>query len=448
LVTSQKARKRVTDKLYICVSAYWIMLDPKTIRDNPKIVKDSLKRRGLDQKELGIILDLDKKWRDIKSENDRIRSQRNKISLEINLAKKQGKDIKPIVKKAKDIPKKLEKNETRLKELEEKRLEILENIPNIVDKSVPVGDPSKNKVLKTFGKAKKNIKARGHEEVLTDLDLLDIERAAKVAGSRFYYLKGDLVKLNQAIINFALSFLQKKGFILMQPPYMLNKKALKSALNLAAFEETIYKIEGEDLYLIATAEHALNSYHMNEVLDVSKPIRYAGISPCFRKEAGSHGKDTKGIFRIHQFEKIEQFVFCKPEDSWKEFDSILSNTIGLFKELGIPFRTVLLSSQDMGRTATKTIDVEGWYPSQGQYRELASCSNCLDYQARRANIKYIDHNERKFVHTLNNTAIATERMITCLVDNFQQKDGSIAIPKVLQKFMGIKAIKPVKKAKK
>ena len=218
---------------------------------------------------------------------------------------------------------------------------------------------------------------------------------------------------------------------------MLKKEALKGALNLSAFEETIYKIEGEDLYLIGTAEHALNAYYMNELIHINEPIRFAGVSPCFRKEAGSHGKDTKGIFRIHQFEKIEQFVFCKPEKSWEEFELIKNNAIEIFKQLGIPFRTVLLSSQDMGSTSTKTIDLEGWYPTQGKYRELASCSNCLDYQARRSNIKYEKQGKREYVHTLNSTAIATERMITCIVDNYQQKDGSIEIPKVLQKYMGI-----------
>lgn len=425
------------------------MLDPKLIRDNPKIVKESVKKRGMDPKQVDLFLELDEKWRKVKSENDQLRSQRNKISQEINQAKKAKQKIEPILKKAKALPKKIEQNEAQRKELEAKRQEVLENIPNIVDKSVPVGDPTKNKTLKIVKKPKKlNFKPKGHEELLVELDQLDITRASKVAGARFYYLKRDIVRLNHAIINLALDFLRKKDFILMQPPYMLKREALKGAMNLTAFEEDIYKIENEDLYLIGTSEHVLNAYHMNEVVNVKKSIKFAGISPCFRKEAGTHGKDTKGIFRVHQFEKIEQFVFCKPEDSWKEFESILKNTIELFKLLDIPFRTVLLSSEDMNKIPTKTIDLEGWFPTQGVYRELASCSNCLDYQARRSNTKYIDGNERRYVHTLNNTAVATERMIACIVENFQQKDGSIAIPKALQKYMGIKAIKPSKKAKK
>jgi len=425
------------------------MLDINLIRENPKVVKDSLRKRGLDEKEIDRLSRLDTEWRETKQETDNLRAERNKTSERINEAKKKGEDISVILKRAKEIPVKIEEKEKHLDKLEKERIFILENIPNLVDKSVPVGDASKNKVLEKFGKIKKkNFKVKGHEEILLALDQLDVERAAKVSGARFYYLKRDLVKLNQALINFALDSLRKKGFVLMQPPFMLRREVLKGAITLSAFEEMIYKIEGEDLYLIGTAEHALNAYYMNEVLDEKElPIRFAGVSPCFRKEAGSHGKDTKGIFRIHQFEKIEQFVFCKPKDSWKEFDLILKNSKELFKKLGIPFRTILLSSQDMGRVPTKTIDLEGWFPFTNEYRELGSCSNCLDYQSRRSNIKYGGKN-REFVHTLNNTAIATERMLVCLVENYQQKDGSIKIPKVLIPYMGgVKEIKNGKRKK-
>jgi len=421
------------------------MLDIKLIREHPEVVRESQKKRGMDDKEVNKFLELDKKWREIKYEVDSLRSKRNKISEEINSAKKSGKNIDHLIKEAKEIPKKLEDKENELKNLEEKRNSILENIPNIVDKSVPVGDASKNKVIETIGKPKKHaFNAKGHEELLISLDMINMDKASEVAGARFYYLKRDIVKLNQVIINFALDLLEKKGFVLIQPPYMLRKEALNGAIPLAAFEEMIYKIEGENLYLIGTAEHALNAYHMNETINKEKlPVRFAGFSSCFRKEAGNH-KDTKGIFRIHQFEKIEQFVFCKQEDSWKEFDLILNNSREILKKLEIPFRFVILSSQDMGKVPTKTIDFEGWFPVQGEYKELGSCSNCLDYQARRSNTKYEESGETKFVHTLNNTAIATERMIVCLVENYQQKDGSIKVPKVLQKYMGKKIIKAEK----
>src|SRR3989344_215114 len=427
------------------------MLDINLIRENPSLVKDSLKKRGLNPNQVDEFLSLDSKWKTIKQQTEELRAERNRTSVRINEAKKQGKSIDDIIKRSKELPKKIQELENELKELETKRELIFENFPNLVDKSVPIGDESKNKTILTFGKiTKQKFPAKGHEELLLNLDSVDIEKAAKVSGARFYYLKRDIVRLNYAIINFALDFLSKKGFILMQPPYMLNKASLKGALPLAAFEEMIYKIEDEDLYLIGTAEHALNAYYSNETLQTKDlPIRFAGVSPCFRKEAGSHGKDTKGIFRTHQFEKIEQFVFCTPENSWKEFDLILNNSKEMLKQLKIPFRFIILSSQDMGRVPTKTIDFEGYFPSQKAYRELGSCSNCLDYQARRSNIKYDDKATRKFVHTLNNTAIATERMIACIVENYQQKDGSIKVPLVLQKYMnGVKVIEEKKISKK
>ena len=422
------------------------MLDIKLIREHPVIIKESQKKRNLPIDIIDEILSLDKKWRELKEEVDNLRNKRNKISEEINKAKKEGKKIDNIIKEAKEIPKLLEQKEKSMNELKEQRNSILKEIPNLVDKSVPIGDASKNKTLKVYGKPKKHsFKLKDHADILESLDLLDTKKASEVTGSRFYYMKGDLVKLNLAIINFALDFLNKRKFTLIQPPFMLRKESLSGAIPLGAFEEMIYKIEGEDLYLIGTAEHALNAYYMNEIIPQDQlPKRLAGISTCFRKEAGSHGKDTKGIFRIHQFEKIEQFVFCKPENSWKEFDLILKNSEELLKLLKIPFRFVVLSSQDMGRVPAKTIDFEGWFPSQKTYRELGSCSNCLDYQARRSNIKYQDKNELKFVNTLNNTAIATQRMMACIVDNNQQKNGSIKIPNVLAKYMGKKIIEKEK----
>lgn len=432
------------------------MIDIKLIREDPEIVRKSQKNRGMSTEEVDKVIESDKKWRALKEEVDQLRAKRNKISQEISEAKKAGKNADSLMKEAKEIPLKLETKEKEMNSLKEQRDVLLKEIPNIVDSSVPVGDASKNKVMKEYGKiTKQNFTPKDHADILEALNLLDTKKAAEVAGARFYYLKGDLVKLNQAIIQYALDFLRSKKFTLMHPPFMLRKESLAGAIPLAAFEEMIYKIEGEDLYLIGTAEHAINAYHSNETLNPNNlPLRYAGISPCFRKEAGSHGKDTKGIFRIHQFEKIEQFIFCKPEEAWKEFDLILNNTIELFKGLEIPFRTILLSSGDMGRVPTKTIDIEGYFPSQKEYRELGSCSNCTDYQARRSNIKYQDKQETRFVATLNNTAIATERMMVCLIDNHQQADGSIKIPKALWPYTGFKEIKsnsqnkPVKQEKK
>ncbi len=417
------------------------MLDITLLRENPEEVKKSLKKRLIPESIVDNFLEIDKKWRELKREVDNLRARRNKISQEINLAKKSGDGVEKLIKEAKQIPVKLKEKEEQLEKIEEKRLELWKNIPNIINEDVPAGDETKNKVIKKYGVAKKRLK-EGHAELLESLDLVDTEKASEVAGSRFYYLKNELVKLNLAIINFALDFLSKKGFQLIQPPYMLKKEVLEGAITLDTFKDAIYKIEDENLYLIGTAEHAINAYKSGEILKEKElPLRFAGISPCFRKEAGAHGKDTKGIFRVHQFEKVEQFVFSTPEQSWKEFDLILNNSIEIFKKLGMPFRVVLLAAGDTGKTSTKTIDLEGYFPSQGRYRELASCSNCLDYQARRSNIRFQQGSELKFVHTLNNTAIATERMITCLVENNIQKDGSIKIPSCLWKYTGFKIIK-------
>jgi seryl-tRNA synthetase len=424
------------------------MIDIKDLRKRPKFYKKSIKKRGLDEGIIEELLSLDIKWRDLKKQTDNLRARRNEVSQEINKEKKKGKtaEVSGLIKEAKEIPEKLKKTEEKFKEISNKRLALWKNIPNIVSEDVAAGGEEKNKVLKIFKKPLKKKPEKGHAEIMESYGLIDTEKAAQVAGSRFYYIKGDLVKLNFALINFAIDFLAKKGFVPMQTPYMLNRKALEGAITLDAFEEAIYKIEGEDLYLIGTAEHAINAYKSDEIIKGKElPLKFAGFSTNFRKEAGSHGKDTKGIFRIHQFDKIEQFVFCRPEDSWKEFDSVLKNSVEIYKALEIPFRVVLLSAGETSKTATKTVDLEAWYPSQGKYRELGSCSNCLDYQARRSNIRYEDSGKIEFVHTINNTAIATQRMMTCIVENNLQKDGSIKIPKKLWKYMGKKKIDGVNK---
>jgi len=422
------------------------MIDIKLIRENPEIVKESQKRRGLPVEDVEKVIRLDKEWRVLKDDVDNLRAMRNKVSQQINDVKKQGKSVDKFLNKARELPKLLEEKEKTVSEKEVERNRLWRELPNIADKNIPVGDASKNKVLKLFGKPEKfKFKVKDHADLLITLDQLDIKKASEVSGTRFYYLKDDLVKLNYALINFAMDILREKGFVMMQPPFMLRRDVLAGAMPLGAFEGAIYKIDGEDLYLIGTSEHALNAFYVNEIISEKKlPIRISGISTCFRKEAGTHGKDEKGIFRVHQFEKVEQFVFCKPEESWKEFDFLLNNSIEMLKQLEIPFRTVDLSTQDITRVATRTVDVEGWFPGQNAYRELGSCSNCLDYQARRSNIKYQDGKDMKFVHTLNNTAIATERMLACIAENGQQADGSIKIPKALWKYAGFKEIKSKK----
>ncbi len=428
------------------------MLDIKFVKSNSEVVKLNLKNRNQIDKIKWvdeIIRDYDLSLK-IKKDLDDLRHKRNTISEEINFLKKENKDISKKVQEIKELPNKIKQLEENYWQLQHNVKEKLMNIPNILDKSVPIGkDEKDNKVLKSAGKIPKfKFKLKDHTDLCLDLDILDLDKAAKVAGARFYYLKNELVKLNLALINFAIDFLKKKKFNLIQPPYMLRKDIISGAITFASFEDTIYKIENEDLYLIGTAEHALNALYFNETLDESQlPLQFAGISPCFRKEAGAHGKDTKGIFRVHQFEKIEQFVFCTPDQAEKQYGLILKNLEEIFKALKIPYRLVLLCSADTGNVPAKTIDLEAWFPSQGVYRELASCSNCKDYQARRTNTKYKKNNESNFVYTLNNTAIATQRTLACILENYQQKDGSVKIPKVLQKYTGFKEIKNIKKVK-
>lgn len=421
------------------------MLDINLIRKNPEIVKRDLEKRGALEKIslLNEVIELDKEWRNILKQLNALREERNRITTEIARMKKEGKEVGELMEIAKELPKKIESLEKIEEEKRNRIKEILMSLPNILHESVPVGrDEKDNVTVRTWGKIKEfKFQPKDHQDLALPLDLIDIERAAKVAGARFYYLKNGLVELNLALIKYGLDFLKNRGFELFQPPYMLRKEALQGAISFSDFEDMIYKIEGEDLYLIGTAEHPLLAYHMNEILDSKDlPLAYAGISPCFRKEAGTHGKDTKGIFRVHQFEKVEQFVFCKPEESWEWHEKLLKNAEEFFQSLEIPYRVVNICSGDIGSIAAKKYDIEAWLPGQGKYREVVSCSNCTDYQARRLNIRFREGNETKFVHTLNSTLVATERTMIAIMENYQQEDGSILIPKVLQKYLNAEKI--------
>ncbi len=419
------------------------MLDIYYVRENFELIKKNLKKRKdptiiilLDE-----VLENDKKWRKAKAKVDELRSRRNKISFEISDAKKKGKDVKKIVKEAKEIPIEIEKKEKTMNKLKAAIRNNLLKIPNLLADDVPYGkDENDNKVVKTVGVKKKG-KFKSHVDIVKELDLVDLERAAKISGARWYFLKNELVILNLALQHYAMDILQKKGFTPISPPNMVMAKAIQGATSLDTFKEDVYKISEEDLYAIPTSEFPLVTQYMNEVLDEKDlPIKLAGISPCYRKEAGAHGKDQKGIFRVHQFNKVEQVVICKPEESWKIFDELLKNTVELVKGLGLPFRVVNLCTGDLGVSSAKTYDVEIWFPAQNAYRETMSCSNCTAYQAVRSNIRYQKGKERKYVHTLNNTMIATQRVMVAILENFQNKDSSISIPKVLHKYTGFTKI--------
>ena len=419
------------------------MLDMKFVRENPDLVRKSLERRGdLDKVQwLDQLLEDDRNWRSLQTEANNLRNKRNRLTEEIAKLRRQGEDTSKLVNEAEQIPDQIKQLENRAGEMERKITDTLMNLPNILHETVPFGkDENDNVEVKRWGTpAQFDFKPLDHIDLAARLQLVDLERAAKVAGARFYYLRGDLVKLNYALIKFALDFIEERGYRLIQPPYMLRKEAIGGAVALSDFEDVIYKIEGEDLYLIPTAEHALLAQHMDEILDGKNlPLRYAGVSPCFRKEAGAHGRDTKGIFRIHQFEKVEQFVFSKPEQSWEEHEKLIANAEELLQQLKIPYRVVNVCTGDLGTVAAKKYDLEAWLPGQGQYREIVSCSNCTAYQAVRSKIRFRDRPDEptRWVHTLNSTLIATERALIAIMENYQNKDGSITIPNVLQPYMG------------
>ena len=420
------------------------MLDPKIIRDEPEKIRKMIIDRAVEFDFDGM-LELDKKRRDLIKETDELRKKRNQMSIAIGQAKKSNEDASSLLTDMGKISKDLDEQEQLQKTVESDYTNLAFSIPNMIHESVPIGtDESSNVELRRWGEIPQfNFQINDHIDLGQNLNIIDLERAAKTAGARFYYLKGGLVKLSQALISFALDFMQEKEYNLIQPPYMINRKSMEGAVIADDFEDVIYKVQDEDLFLIGTSEHAIASMHSDEILDGNKlPFRYASFSPCFRKEAGAHGKDQKGIFRVHQFDKIEQFIFAKPENSWNEHEKMISITEEFYKKLEIPFKVMLLSSGDMGKVSAKTFDVEAWMPGQNAYREIVSCSNCLDFQSRRLKIRFRDksNEDTKYVHTLNSTLVAVERTIVSIMENFQTNDGHITVPQVLQKYFGDKII--------
>ena len=416
------------------------MLDPKLIKEKPQLIRDMLKSRSVDF-DLDSLIESDQKRREFIIKTDELREKKNQVALEISQKKKKGEDTSSILAEMKNISADLAKCELEQESIENKYSKLAMTIPNLVHESVPVGvDESANKEIRKWGKIPDfDFKINDHIEISENLDLVDLERAAKVAGARFYYLKDDLVRLNQSLIHYGLDFLAKKEYSLVQPPYMINRKSMEGAVIADDFEDVIYKVQDEDLFMIGTSEHAMAAMHSKEIIEGKDlPLRYAGVSPCFRKEAGAHGRDQKGIFRVHQFDKIEQFVFSRPEDSWKEHEKMLGVVEEFYQELEIPHKVMLLSTGDMGKISAKTYDIEGWMAGQNAYREIVSCSNCLDYQARRLKIRFRDktNEDTQYLHTLNSTLIATTRVMVSIMENFQTKDGHVRIPTVLQSYMG------------
>ena len=417
------------------------MLDPRILKENPEAVREMLKKRNMTDFPIDELIMLHKLRGENIIKTQQLRRQKNLLSETIASKKKSKQDASFELGEMKQVSVLLDQTESEAIQIEGKFNELMMTLPNLLNETVPVGKDEQNNVIvsQKGNIIRPNFSPKDHIELATTLDLVDLNRAAKVSGSRFYFLKSELVKLNQALINFALDFLSEHHYTLIQPPYMIRKEPMVGSVILNDFEDVIYKIEEEDLYMIGTSEHAIASMHMDEILEgIELPIRYAGFSSCFRKEAGAHGRDMKGIFRVHQFEKVEQFIYCRPDESWREHERMLALSEEFFRQLGIPYRVMLLCSGDTGKISAKTYDIEGWMAGQNAYREIVSCSNCLDYQARRLGIRFRDktNEQTRLVHTLNSTLVATERTMVAILENFQTSKGSVEIPKVLQKYMG------------
>lgn len=417
------------------------MIDVKHMKENPALYRENAKRKFKDPKVIDEALRLDEHWRKIKLIADNLRRDRNSISEEINEARKRKdeKKAKELIRKAQEIPKKLEAAESEEKETLKKLEAAIYKVPNIMSKRVPVGKSDlENVEEKKFGKIeKKDFEIKGHAEIAENLGMADFESSARVAGTGFYYLESDLALLNAALINYARDIMVKKGFRYVETPLMLRNEIINKVTDIKDQENMIYRISNDDVSLIGTSEHSLiGRFAGREINEKNLPIKHTSYSMCFRKEIGGHGIDEKGIFRTHQFNKIEMVAICKPEESEKIFEEFKNISTEILKGLEIPFRIIRICSGDLGDLKYEQVDFEVYSPVKGRYLESGSCSNLTDAQARKLGISTRIKGERVVPHTLNNTALATPRPLISIIENNQQKDGSIKIPKVLWKYMG------------
>ena len=420
------------------------MLDIKLFRENPDLIFDSEKKRFRSTENAEKVIEYDTLWREGERRLNSLRAEKNKLSKSFKQAKKDG-NIEEVIAKSKEVA-------NEIKELSAKNIEYLAlrddyryKVGNVIDEDVPISDTEDDNVIvrKVGDLPEFDFEALNHVDLIEKIDGADIETAASIAGARFYYLKRDILHLNLALIQFALSELEAEGYIPMQTPFFVKGEVAAETSELGEFEETLYKVENEDLYLIATAEQTLAALHRDEIINPEDlPLRYCALSTCFRKEAGSHGKDTLGIFRVHQFEKIEQFIFSSPEESKNEHNRLLEVTENIYKKLGLPYQIVAIVSSALNDNAAIKYDLEAWFPGSQTYRELVSCTNCGDYQARKTKTRVgrAGSGDAQILHTLNSTAIATERTMCCILENYQQADGSVKVPEVLVPFMGGKTI--------
>ena len=422
------------------------MLDMKFVRENPELVVEAVKRRN-GNLDLTEFLELDKKRREITVQVETLKSERNTASQEIGKLKKAGQDATEQMAAVRALGDKIAEDDKELKEIEARLKEILLTIPNIPADDVPVGaDDSANPVVRTWGEPGKfDFEPKAHWDIGEGLNIIDFERGVKVSGARYIFYRGLGARLERAVISFFLDLhTEKHGYTEMFPPFIVNGASMQGTGQLPKFAEDMFKLENGDMYLIPTAEVPVTNYHRDEILNVADlPIKYTAYSGCFRAEAGAAGRDTRGLIRMHQFNKVELVKFTKPEESWDELEKLTLDAEEVLQLLGLPYRVVRLCTGDLGFSSATTYDLEVWLPAANCYREISSCSNFLDFQARRANIRFRRDAKAKpeFVHTLNGSGVAVGRTVAAILENYQQADGSVVVPEVLRKYMGCDVIR-------
>lgn len=428
------------------------MLDIKFVRENPDFVKENIKKKFQDEKLVLVdeVIELDEKLRDVKTEGDNLRAKRNKTSKQIGALMGQGKkdEAEKVKEEVSDINDRLVQIEEDTRKFQDQLKEKMQVIPQIIDDSVPIGkDDSENVEIERFGEnVTPDFEVPYHVDIMESFNGIDLDSARDTSGAGFYYLKGDIARLHSAILSYARDFMIDKGYEYHIPPFMIRSDVVTGVMSFAEMEDMMYKIEGEDLYLIGTSEHSMIGKFINSITDENEmPLRMTSYSPCFRKEVGAHGIEERGVYRIHQFEKQEMVIICKPEDSKKFYDELWKNTVEFFRSLEIPVRTLECCSGDLADLKVKSCDVEAWSPRQGKYFEVGSCSNLGDAQARRLKIRLRGEKGNYFAHTLNNTVVAPPRMLIAFLENNLNEDGSVRIPEVLRPYMGGKEVlTPVK----
>ena len=416
------------------------MLDIKMIRQNTDEIKERLATRGVKAEKIDALLEKDKRRRELLVETEGLKQKRNEVSAEIANAKRNKQDATDAIKEMREVGAKIKDLDEELEEVEATVKDMASRLPNLPNPTIPVGpDESANVELRKVGTPREfDFEPKAHWDIGEDLGILDFERGAKVSGARFVYYKGLGARLERAVYNFMLDEHAKEGYTEMLPPYIVNSQTMYGTGQFPKFKEDVYQVNGEDMTLIPTAEVPLTNYYRDEVIPTEKlPVYFTALTPCFRSEAGSAGRDTRGLIRMHQFNKVEMVKFSKPENSYDELEKMTQNAGNIMEKLGLPYHVITLSTGDMGFSAAMTHDLEVWMPAQNKYREISSCSNCEDFQARRAHIQYRDENGKlNFVHTLNGSGLAVGRTVAAILENYQNEDGSVTVPEALRPYLG------------